>query len=279
MTKTFSVSSTLISLLLDHASARGLDSSQLLLEAGIGRSQLSDPLHKLPHEHLELLCQLCERASGDRRMGCDMSHRLTANGLHGLNILMDSAPTLAEGLRCLEQFLPLLTERMRLEMRQTAESVVFTLRVPQPAPHFFWLDAALSALLRNLARRVGKAPGQLLQKVWITPQQQCTEALDEWGVAYEYASSPAFEVPLEALQWRHVKADEFFHRTMLEHWQSLQPISACEDQGLAEARLWLKSSTHPIEHIASLMGYSQPGNFTRAFRKQYGLTPRQYRQA
>ncbi|WP_165957310.1 AraC family transcriptional regulator ligand-binding domain-containing protein [Pseudomonas sp. H9] len=279
MTKTFSATSTLVNLMLDHAASRGLDTAQLLLEAGISRSQLANPLHKLPCEQFELLCQLCERASGDKRMGCDMSHRLTANGLHGLNILMDSAPTLAVGLRCLGQFLPLLTDRMRLETRQTAESVIFTLAVPQPAPHFFWLDAALSALLRNVARRVGKAPGELLKKVWITPQQQCTGLLDEWNVVHELASSPAFEVSLEALDWRHVKADEFFHRAMLEHWQSQQPTVAHEDEGLAKARLWLKSSTHPIEHIASLMGYSQPGNFTRAFRKQYGVTPRQFRQA
>ncbi|MNF07856.1 DNA-binding transcriptional regulator AraC [compost metagenome] len=66
---------------------------------------------------------------------------------------------------------------------------------------------------------------------------------------------------------------------MLEHWQALLPAAAPAEDGLAEARLWLKSSDQPIEHIASLMGYSQPGNFTRAFRKQYGLTPRQYRQA
>lgn len=279
MTNPLCVSSTLVSLVLDHAMARGLDSGALLREAGIVRSQLSNPLYKVPVAAFEMLCTACERASGDRQFGCDMAQRLTANGLHGLNILMDCAPTLGEGLRCLGQFMPVLTERMQLHTRHAGDAVVFTLQVSQPAPHYFWLDAALLALLRNLARRVGATPATLLQQVWITPHQQCAEHLRQWGLAPRLGDAPAFQLPRQALDLGHVKADPFFHRSMLEHWQALLPAAAPAEDGLAEARLWLKSSDQPIEHIASLMGYSQPGNFTRAFRKQYGLTPRQYRQA
>lgn len=279
MTIPLSVSSTLVSLVLDHASARGLDSAALLREAGIVRSQLSNPLYKVPVAAFERLCGACEHASGDRQFGCGMAQRLTANGLHGLNILMDCAPTLGEGLRCLGQFMPVLTERMQLHSRQVDDAVVFSLRVSQPAPHYFWLDAALLALLRNLARRVGTTPAALLQQVWITPHQQCAEHLRQWGLAPRLGDAPAFQLDRQALDLAHVKADAFFHRSMLEHWQALLPAAAPAEDGLAQARLWLKTSDQPIERIASLLGYSQPGNFTRAFRKQYGLTPRQYRQA
>ncbi|MGE8068659.1 AraC family transcriptional regulator ligand-binding domain-containing protein [Pseudomonas sp. NPDC089569] len=279
MTNRFSVSSTLANLLLDHAVSRGLDRTALLQECGLTLAHLSDPLQLLPAEAFERLCLACERDSGDTLFGCDMAHRLTANGLHGLNILMDCAPNLGEGLRCLGQYLPVLTERMTLDSREDADSRVFTLRISHPQPHYYWLDAALLALLRNMSRRVGKTPATLLKKVWINPSQHCARQLEDWGIAYEYASSPAFMLARDAVRLRHLKADEFFHRAMLAHWQSLRPATLEQTDELAKARLWLKSSDQPIEHIASLMGYSQPGNFTRAFRKQYGMTPRQYRNA
>lgn len=45
-----------------------------------------------------------------------------------------------------------------------------------------------------------------------------------------------------------------------------------------EACTMLVSSPQPVEDIASRLGYNDPANFTRAFRRWAGCTPTQYRQ-
>jgi AraC-like DNA-binding protein len=43
------------------------------------------------------------------------------------------------------------------------------------------------------------------------------------------------------------------------------------------AREYLGTSTLPVEEISALLGYSSPGNFTNAFRRWHGSSPRDYR--
>jgi AraC-like DNA-binding protein len=44
------------------------------------------------------------------------------------------------------------------------------------------------------------------------------------------------------------------------------------------ARDWLNTSDVPIAEIAAMLGYTEPSNFTRAFRRETGLSPQAYRQ-
>lgn len=44
------------------------------------------------------------------------------------------------------------------------------------------------------------------------------------------------------------------------------------------AREYLSTSTMPMEEISQLLGYSAPGNFSNAFKRWHGCSPRQYRQ-
>ena len=44
------------------------------------------------------------------------------------------------------------------------------------------------------------------------------------------------------------------------------------------AREYLSTSTLPLEEISVLLGYSAPGNFTHAFKRWHGSSPRQFRQ-
>jgi AraC-like DNA-binding protein len=46
---------------------------------------------------------------------------------------------------------------------------------------------------------------------------------------------------------------------------------------LAVARTRLRSTDQPIDQIAAALGYSDPSNFTRAFREAEGISPRAYR--
>ena len=44
------------------------------------------------------------------------------------------------------------------------------------------------------------------------------------------------------------------------------------------AREYLATSTLPLEEISVLLGYSAPGNFSNAFKRWHGSSPRAYRQ-
>lgn len=44
------------------------------------------------------------------------------------------------------------------------------------------------------------------------------------------------------------------------------------------ARQYLEETALPLSEISSLVGYSEPGNFTHAFRRWSGMSPRAYRQ-
>jgi AraC-like DNA-binding protein len=63
---------------------------------------------------------------------------------------------------------------------------------------------------------------------------------------------------------------------MLRHWQTAAVQHARSDS-LEMARHWLTAGDQPIERIAERLGYRQPSNFIRAFRKQFGITPKQFR--
>ncbi|HDY83103.1 MAG TPA: AraC family transcriptional regulator [Halieaceae bacterium] len=41
---------------------------------------------------------------------------------------------------------------------------------------------------------------------------------------------------------------------------------------------YLGTSSLPMEEISVLLGYSTPGNFSHAFKRWHGSSPRQYRQ-
>jgi AraC-like DNA-binding protein len=45
------------------------------------------------------------------------------------------------------------------------------------------------------------------------------------------------------------------------------------------AKEWLAESDRPIAEIACELGYIEPSNFTRAFRRETGVTPAAYRRA
>ena len=40
---------------------------------------------------------------------------------------------------------------------------------------------------------------------------------------------------------------------------------------------YVRDSRHSLNEIAYLLGFSEPGNFTRAFKRWYGKAPSQYR--
>ena len=64
-------------------------------------------------------------------------------------------------------------------------------------------------------------------------------------------------------------------RRLTEEGSSFQQILAEVRYQLA--REYLGTSNLPIEEISVLLGYSSPGNFTNAFKRWHGSSPRAYR--
>jgi len=44
------------------------------------------------------------------------------------------------------------------------------------------------------------------------------------------------------------------------------------------SREYVRNPQHPFHEIAFLLGFAEPGNFSRAFKRWYGKSPSQYRQ-
>ena len=65
-------------------------------------------------------------------------------------------------------------------------------------------------------------------------------------------------------------------RRLADEGSSYQQILA--DVRYQLAREYLGTSSLSVEEIAGLLGYSNPGNFTYAFKRWHGSPPRQYRQ-
>jgi len=64
--------------------------------------------------------------------------------------------------------------------------------------------------------------------------------------------------------------------------RSLERLGLTYSQALAEARMrraavWLEIGDKPIGEIAFELGYTDPSNFTRAFRRHTGVSPRAFR--
>ena len=89
-------------------------------------------------------------------------------------------------------------------------------------------------------------------------------------------SHPCLSLPAASLDEPLLGANGFLHQSMLRHWQTAA-VQNTRSDSLEMARHWLTAGDQPIERIAERLGYRQPSNFIRAFRKQFGITPKQFR--
>ncbi|MCY1451356.1 Helix-turn-helix domain protein [compost metagenome] len=116
----------------------------------------------------------------------------------------------------------------------------------------------------------------MFTQVSVLPQQAAGRWLQDWGVAVVSAQWPSLQLAPGALELDLPGANAFLHQSMLRQWQGAGMSEAREDS-LQLARHWLAAGDQPIERIAERLGYRQPSNFIRAFRKQFGVTPKQFR--
>jgi hypothetical protein len=262
--------------ILSHAQRSGLCQDQLLRRAGICLSLLEGQGLRVPAHLVELLWHECERLGAGATFGCELVNGMATTSLQGLNILLDSAATLRASLACFTEFLPQVTNYVLAELEEVDGQARLHLRGADELPHFFGLDAATLSLVRNIARRLGRAPGEVFSGVCLTSRQAAGEWLRRVGIEVREGAHPCLTLPLASLEEPLIGANPFLHQSMLRHWQT-EVAQHTRSDSLEMARHWLTAGDQPIERIAERLGYRQPSNFIRAFRKQFGITPKQFR--
>ncbi|MHB9796525.1 AraC family transcriptional regulator ligand-binding domain-containing protein [Pseudomonas sp. MT3] len=267
-------SSAFASTILLHAARLGLSAAELRLRAGIAEAQLEDHRACIPAEQVERLWRECERASGNPRFGCELVNGMATHCLQGLNILLDSAPDLGASLAAFCEHLPSVTNCVEARLLDEGTVTRLGLRLMRDDLHHFGLDAAVLTLIRNIARRIAQ-PAATFIEAGIAPHQHCGETLAGWGVPWRVAPSPFLLLPTALLATPLPGANEFLYHSLRQQWCGAR--NAGEGDGLSLARIWLRASDQPIERIAERIGYRQSGNFIRAFRKRFGVTPKQFR--
>lgn len=257
--------------LVAHAQGCGLPVDVLLQRAGLTPAQLHGH-GQIPAMQVEQLLRECELAGAGREFGCELVPGMATHSLQGLNILLDSAASVRDSLACFIRYLPLVSNCVLVSL----DGAQLHMRRYQHQPHYYMLDAAVLSLVRNIARRAGRTPAQMFTQVSVLPQQAAGRWLQDWGVAVVSAQWPSLQLAPGALELDLPGANAFLHQSMLRQWQGAGMSEAREDS-LQLARHWLAAGDQPIERIAERLGYRQPSNFIRAFRKQFGVTPKQFR--
>jgi hypothetical protein len=112
--------------------------------------------------------------------------------------------------------------------------------------------------------------------VRLTPQQAAGQWLRSVGIEVLEGAHPCLSLPAVSLDEPLLGANAFLHQSMLRHWQTAAAQQSRSDS-LELARHWLTAGDQPIERIAERLGYRQASNFIRAFRKRFGVTPKQFR--
>lgn len=276
MTSQTFASSAFTRTILSHAQRSGLCQEQLLQRAGICLSLLEGPGLRVPAHLVEQLWRECERLGAGPTFGCELVNGMATTSLQGLNILLDSAATLRASLACFTEFLPRVTNYVLAQLEEGDGQARLHLRAAYLQPHFFGLDAATLSLVRNIARRLGRAPGKVFTSVDLTAEQAAGEWLRSVGVEVRDGAHPCLSMPSAMLDEPLLGANPFLHQSMLRHWQA-EAAQHTRSDSLEMARHWLTAGDQPIERIAERLGYRQPSNFIRAFRKQFGITPKQFR--
>ncbi|MHC8321023.1 helix-turn-helix transcriptional regulator [Pseudomonas sp. GB2N2] len=262
--------------ILSHAQQSGLCQDQLLQRAGISLSWLDGQGQHVPAHLVEQLWSECESAGAGATFGCELVNGMATTCLQGLNILLDSAATLRASLACFIEYLPRVTNYVVAELDEGDGQARLHLKAAHQPPHFFGLDAATLSLVRNIARRVGRAPREVFVSVTLTSQQAAGHWLRDVGITVEEGAHPRLTLPLASLDEPLLGANAYLHQSMLRHWQ-IEVGQHVRSDSLDMARHWLTAGDQPIERIAQRLGYRQPSNFIRAFRKQFGITPKQFR--
>ncbi len=115
-------------------------------------------------------------------------------------------------------------------------------------------------------------------------QQQCRMLLARMGHSGRFVDKvrqliiarPGYFPDIDYVAEKLNMTSRTLRRRLTDEGTSFQQVTGDLKYGIA--REYLRTSSMPLEEISVLLGYSSPGNFTNAFKRWHGSSPRQYRQ-
>jgi AraC-like DNA-binding protein len=115
-------------------------------------------------------------------------------------------------------------------------------------------------------------------------QQQCRMLLARLGHGGRFVDKvrqliiarPGYFPDIDYVAEKLNMTSRTLRRRLTDEGTSFQQLTGELKYGIA--REYLCTSSMPLEEISVLLGYSSPGNFTNAFKRWHGSSPRRYRQ-
>ncbi len=198
----------------------GIDDERVLASVGISPAVLAAVENRLPYESMCRFWQAAAEASGDACFGIHVAEKLPMGAYDVIEYLLSVAPTVAEGLRRLTEYVRLIYDRSNLRLLVEPGSARVTRRSVLPAPHY---DEFTLALLLTRSRQ---ATGLAWKPNRVAFAHNRTEGHEEvcrmFGSPVEYGRDEmelVFSTDILGLAHRH--PDSRLLSILLRHAESL----------------------------------------------------------
>ena len=287
----------------------GLDGRQLFAELGLDYQALQDPDARFPQDAMSRLWQRAVALSGNPAIALNIA-RVRRPAFHVVGYALMSSRNLAEGFARLERYQRIIAEASDLTFRRTPQGyrigvTVHGDRLPAPPQSAECSLAYLVDMVRWITgRSLDRAPlrfhaeefALVFSRVDLeTPLPSANEALaqlhDRFAGEYlaRFSTSrithltrqtlcrllPQGEPKRERVAQALHLSQRTLQRRLQEEGTSYQQLLDDTRRDMAEQYLQQPGLT--LLEVAYLLGFADPSNFFRAFRRWFGCTPNEYR--
>lgn len=135
-----------------------------------------------------------------------------------------------------------------------------------------------SAQIDGVADRVDRVCERLILETWMTPSLVSSELSALQRVLADLRKNPGQEVDFNALAARHGMSSSTFRRRWSEA-VGKPPARYLQELRMREACRMLVETHRPIHEIARTVGFADELYFSRRFREELRMAPRDYRKA
>jgi len=252
----------------------GVKSQEILLASNLQHAGASQATDRVPAHSLQSLWRNAVQISQSDDLGIRFAQHLYPASLHGLGVCCATNETLLSALGCLEKYFRVISTFSQISLYQNFRAyfrcpitfgaqrneIIFdlqTLHLPLPAANPAIASANEQAIIQYLRHFDDDDFGNRVKSLIVD-----TLSL---GIPTQKYVAESINLSTRTLK-RKLAQKGTSYAELLEQTQ-------CE-----LAVQYLSNLSRSIGEISNLIGYSEPSNFTRSFKKWTKLTPKEYRQ-
>lgn len=313
--------------------ARGINSHEIFVQAGLDPRKLDDPNARYPIKGMQTLWSLSAQATNDPCFGLEAVRYWHPTTLHALGYSWLASASLKDALERAVRYVHIVTTALDLTLEQDVKEVCLSLETqsPEVAPVPESIDAGL-ALIVHLCRLSGGEDFAPLRVTMCRAAPSCVEKFHDYfraPITFDAVQDTLVfsrlrierELPTSNTQLAHandqiitaylanlnqgdvamrlkkrlidmmssgdVSGDtvaQAMHLSPRSLQRKLQARGLTYSQVLDDTRRelaaqYIKNSGLSLSEITFLLGFSEPSNFSRAFKRWTGCTPSEYRMA